>query len=165
MTSIKVTKNIAYSFGRWQQGKSQKLWSFPKFSPSSIVSGRIAPSVSGNISPTTAPIRARRPRIVKGKKELNRACAIKNKTKQYNYIIELNQLNGIEHIYEIDDVWWNDGRHIASNVDIGLSSTKEKRENSVTDNVRLISRELKKERAAYNALGTNSCWNQFGAVL
>ena len=56
-----------------QQGNCQKLWSFPKFSPSSIVSGRIAPSVSGNKSPTIPPTNAKMPKIVNGRNRLMRA--------------------------------------------------------------------------------------------
>ena len=66
---------------RAQHGKSQKLWSLPKFSPSSIVSGRMAPNVSGNISPTTAPIRANIPRMVNGKIWLKRAYIKQNEYK------------------------------------------------------------------------------------
>jgi hypothetical protein len=37
----------------------------------------MAPSVSGNMSPTMAPIRARIPRMVSGKNWLKRACYLK----------------------------------------------------------------------------------------
>ena len=56
-----------------QSGKSQKPWSLPKFSPSSIVSGRMAPKVSGSIRPTAAPMRAKTPKMVSGRMRLNRA--------------------------------------------------------------------------------------------
>lgn len=95
-----------------QQGKSQKLWSFPKFSPSSIVSGSMVPNVSGNSRLITAPNRANNPKIVSGSILLNRALQKK---------ISSVHTKTSRRTHEIDNIRWDDCSYVAGNVNVGLN--------------------------------------------